>query len=193
MSDTRFDEIPVLLSKSIQNESLKTALLAIYEESKKKFEVYPATLNWHHSYAGGLLAHTQQTIVLARDIRAAVEPVLHVGTEEDVVLVAFVSCLDSLLKFVDFGEKEAPKIGDGFDWEISGRLYAVQYLTSKGVILEPKHLHALTFVTAQAFRDDEDSAKGAMAQLSPLAFVVRMAKSMSAAYLATPESARTEL
>ncbi|MBU2444990.1 MAG: HD domain-containing protein [Bacteroidetes bacterium] len=96
--------------EKIKNERLKELLKIIFTEERfEKFSFAPAGKSWHHSYIGGLIEHTLETVKIC-DLMCDIHPELN----RDLLITG------ALLH--DIGKTEELSYESAFDYTDKGRL-----------------------------------------------------------------------
>lgn len=161
------------------DSQLQDKLFAIYETYEDAMLTLPASLRHNHVYVQGLYDHTQQTMYLALRLFSNLRQLGPLGcTQDDVILVSFLSSIDRVERFVTQMKGDIATFSEKNDFLISPRMRIGAIAAKYGIVLEDKHLNALTFMTS-AWREEELEYLGDSINLFPLAAILRAAKSLS--------------
>jgi hypothetical protein len=163
----------------VEDNQLQDKLFAIYEMYEDAMLTLPASLRHNHIYVQGLYDHTQQTMHLALRMFGSLRQMGPLGcTQDDVILVSFLSNIDRVERYTTEMKGELPTFTEKNDYLISPRMRIATIASKFNLILDDKHLNALTFMTSD-WREEELEYLGDAIDLYPLAAILRAAKNLS--------------
>lgn len=134
----------------VQDQELHDKLLNLYAKHELALQAMPASTKYHQNWKGGLYDHVLQVMIIALDFYEKRKRDFKMKiTRDDVILVTFLHDLDKLTKYVP--NKKASIPGEHpFTWNynsesVNAIAKVISYLIPYEIVLNDKHLNALTF------------------------------------------------
>lgn len=163
----------------VEDDQMKAKLFSIYEAYEDDLVTLPGSVRQHHVYTGGLYDHIQQTMHIATRMYSNLRQLGPLDcSQDDVVIVSFVSGLNCIDRISFEMKGDLPSFSAKSDFIISPKMQIMKIVAKFGLVLEDRHIHALTFMSGN-WKEEEMEFTGDTINVSPLAAILRAAKNLS--------------
>jgi hypothetical protein len=163
----------------VEDGPVREKLLSIYEAYEDDLVTLSGSVRYHHVYIGGLHDHIQQTMYIATRLYKTLKQMGPLDCSlDDVTLVSFISGLNCIDRITMEMKETIPYFSAKGDLVISPTMQIMRIIGKHGLVLEDRHVHALTFMSKD-WKEEEMEFLGDMVNVAPLAAILRAAKNLS--------------